>query len=312
MKPLIVFAFYGGVTSVIAQELRELGIIVVGNEVPVGEEIEKKLSELSFLSSETDSDDQSSEDESGVDSSRQNKESNGYRATLKDDKSESIRSEFSSSYCDQKRSLKCPADISSATIVEKVSPFDVNACHSNLIDEKETSNIECKELDENRTTVSRTLSIKMSVSLSGDAKSFCDINPSTSSAAENSQRTIETNLGNKTLDLSPCPWTFRDDSMLKFISNELLINALVDYTPPLATLEIIGINTIDNISLVNLDVTALITLVSSVCHGGCYFRFQEKILSEQAAEERSNPVLPKLQAFLKGYLIFKHYNYRLN
>ena len=51
---------------------------------------------------------------------------------------------------------------------------------------------------------------------------------------------------------------------------------------------------------VNLDITTLITLVSSVCHGGCHFRFKDKVLDQQAAEERQHPSLPDLQAFLQG------------
>ncbi|XP_076460529.1 uncharacterized protein LOC143293511 [Babylonia areolata] len=50
---------------------------------------------------------------------------------------------------------------------------------------------------------------------------------------------------------------------------------------------------------VNLDITTLITLVSAVCHGGCHFRFRDKVLDQQAAEERERPSLPDLMAFLK-------------
>lgn len=51
---------------------------------------------------------------------------------------------------------------------------------------------------------------------------------------------------------------------------------------------------------VNLDVTALIALISAVTHGHCYFIFEDDILSEQAAEERRCPVLPKMKEFLQG------------
>lgn len=51
---------------------------------------------------------------------------------------------------------------------------------------------------------------------------------------------------------------------------------------------------------VNLDITTLITLVSSVCHGGCHLRFKDKVLDQQAAEERRHPSLPDLQVFLQG------------
>ncbi|XP_056007687.1 UPF0415 protein C7orf25 homolog isoform X4 [Ostrea edulis] len=58
------------------------------------------------------------------------------------------------------------------------------------------------------------------------------------------------------------------------------------------------------IERVNLDITTLITLVSSVTHDGCHFEFSEKILALQAAEERQEPVLPKLKKFLQGKVMY--------
>ena len=57
---------------------------------------------------------------------------------------------------------------------------------------------------------------------------------------------------------------------------------------------------INNFFQVNLDITTLISLVSNACHGRCNFIFREHILSEQAAQERQSPLLPKLHAFFKG------------
>ena len=56
---------------------------------------------------------------------------------------------------------------------------------------------------------------------------------------------------------------------------------------------------------VNLDITTLISLVSNACHGRCNFIFREHILSEQAAQERQSPLLPKLQAFFKGEKMYR-------
>lgn len=95
-------------------------------------------------------------------------------------------------------------------------------------------------------------------------------------------------------------WNFGSTVVLAFVQAELLINPVLDFSVLAMIVAGNEINTIERIGKVNLDITALITLVSSVSHGGCYFRFREKILSEQAAEERCDPVLPKLQAFLKG------------
>lgn len=89
-----------------------------------------------------------------------------------------------------------------------------------------------------------------------------------------------------------------------FVAKELLISPNVDYTRLQAVVSANEINVIDKIGRVNLDITTLITLVSAVSHGGCHFRFQEKVLSEQATEERLDPVLPKLQSFLQGKDLF--------
>lgn len=51
---------------------------------------------------------------------------------------------------------------------------------------------------------------------------------------------------------------------------------------------------------VNLDVSTLLSLVSSLTHGGCGLAFREVVLTEQAADERRAPVLPQLQSFMAG------------
>nr|XP_057924638.1 UPF0415 protein C7orf25 homolog [Doryrhamphus excisus] len=51
---------------------------------------------------------------------------------------------------------------------------------------------------------------------------------------------------------------------------------------------------------VNLDITTLIAYVSSLSHGRCHFTFREHVLTEQAAQERRQQVLPHLDAFMAG------------
>ncbi|XP_071348884.1 UPF0415 protein C7orf25 homolog [Trachinotus anak] len=55
---------------------------------------------------------------------------------------------------------------------------------------------------------------------------------------------------------------------------------------------------------VNLDITTLITYVSSLSHGRCHFTFREPVLTEQAAQERCLQVLPQLDAFMAGKQLF--------
>ncbi|XP_063778550.1 UPF0415 protein C7orf25 homolog isoform X2 [Pseudophryne corroboree] len=55
---------------------------------------------------------------------------------------------------------------------------------------------------------------------------------------------------------------------------------------------------------VNLDITTLITYVSALSHGGCHLIFKEKVLTEQAAQERQEKVLPLLNFFMEGKELF--------
>ncbi|XP_066543239.1 UPF0415 protein C7orf25 homolog [Amia ocellicauda] len=61
---------------------------------------------------------------------------------------------------------------------------------------------------------------------------------------------------------------------------------------------------VDVCNRVNLDITTLITYVSSLSHGGCHYIFKEQVLTEQAAQERQEKVLPKLEEFMKGKELF--------
>lgn len=54
----------------------------------------------------------------------------------------------------------------------------------------------------------------------------------------------------------------------------------------------------------NLDITTLITYVSSLSHGNCHLAFREQVLTEQAAQERQEKVLPRLEEFMQGKELF--------
>lgn len=61
---------------------------------------------------------------------------------------------------------------------------------------------------------------------------------------------------------------------------------------------------VDVCNRANLDITTLITYVSSLSHGRCHFAFKEQVLTEQAAQEREEKVLPKLEEFMQGKELF--------
>lgn len=55
---------------------------------------------------------------------------------------------------------------------------------------------------------------------------------------------------------------------------------------------------------VNLDVSTLICLVSELTHGGHIYRYPSKWLEVPAELERAEHLAPKLENYMKGYLIF--------
>eukprot|EP00112_Aurelia_sp_Birch-Aquarium-sp1_P014882 Seg3245.2 transcript_id=Seg3245.2/GoldUCD/mRNA.D3Y31 product="UPF0415 protein C7orf25-like" protein_id=Seg3245.2/GoldUCD/D3Y31 len=68
---------------------------------------------------------------------------------------------------------------------------------------------------------------------------------------------------------------------------------LKEFQPPLETEN-------DSFQKVNLDITTLIALVSSLSNGNCNFMFEDDILTLQAEEERAEPILPILNSFMQG------------
>ncbi|KAH3715686.1 hypothetical protein DPMN_058398 [Dreissena polymorpha] len=94
-------------------------------------------------------------------------------------------------------------------------------------------------------------------------------------------------------------WNFPDQTIQVFIENEILGNTLITYANLDYVLEKSTFESINSNPRVNLDETKLVTLVSSVANGNCFFKFHEKILAQQAEDEGDNPVLPSLKAFLE-------------
>lgn len=58
------------------------------------------------------------------------------------------------------------------------------------------------------------------------------------------------------------------------------------------------------ITAVNLDITALLCLVSNLCNGFCDFEFSVPVLTKQAVEERESAVLPKMKEFIKNKTLY--------
>lgn len=60
---------------------------------------------------------------------------------------------------------------------------------------------------------------------------------------------------------------------------------------------------IENISKLNLDITTLLTYVSSQANGSANWEFKELLLNEQVCNERRNPVKPFLDSLFEGMRI---------
>ncbi|XP_045168917.2 UPF0415 protein C7orf25 homolog [Mercenaria mercenaria] len=177
------------------------------------------------------------------------------------------------------------SDISTVTVTNEIYPILSETCSTTLIStdsQRQITRLPFVTIDEQ---------LKKTTQLTCDTAQYCpkkQFLPKNDSA-NNSMRNEDFNLDK-----------WNNTSVLHFIRSELLLNHVLDFHVIRRILADNEINSIDKIRKINLDITALITLVSAVSHGGCYYRFREKILSEQAAEERVDPVLPKLQAFLEG------------
>ncbi|XP_051990386.1 UPF0415 protein C7orf25 homolog [Xyrauchen texanus] len=88
-------------------------------------------------------------------------------------------------------------------------------------------------------------------------------------------------------------------------SNETdLMHTRVDRDTIVASLAFPTEVKVDVCNRANLDITTLITYVSSLSHGNCHFKFKEVVLTEQATQERQEKVLPKLEEFMKGKELF--------
>lgn len=57
---------------------------------------------------------------------------------------------------------------------------------------------------------------------------------------------------------------------------------------------------IENITKLNLDITTLLTYVSSQANGSANWEFKELLLNEQVSNERQNPVKPFLDNLFEG------------
>ncbi|KAK3581992.1 hypothetical protein CHS0354_030940 [Potamilus streckersoni] len=227
--PRVFFSFYNGITVPMAKALEDIGVTVLGQQVPVAPDIEDKLLELSLA----DSDDSEDDDSEFI------------------DKDVHVTSSLSIPHRCIDTTEYTPLSTSSDNIVQHSGQITKDLCAQQSASEGSKSG---KDLDHMH--------------------------------------------GERSLNQSLCMEGVT--SVDQFVKKELLTCELIDYGHMLGAEFSNRDNDIDTITNVNLDITALITLVSAMTHGRCNFVFPEKILSQQATEERQKPALPSLKKFLKG------------
>lgn len=325
--PLLVFAFYNGVTQAMTNELQKLGVVVLGTEVPVQDAVLKCLESV-HLDSDSDTElpvkigDVGSRMEnysSFCNSSvvrEQNEESKFSRKNRCSISQPALQPLERSANSDQ--ALNCDKCDKQLCTCDKIATPD--RVSTLFADSWKMEKSDCKMTIMSNTDNSLHGAISTNVFTSTDLET-CEKCSRSSNTTVILQETVSCPIetcdmycAKKQFRLSnyadlgsrenrhtySTAWETDSHSVLKFIETELLLKPLVDYSSIGGLLAHNEINFIASIEKVNLDVTALITLVSAVCHGNCYFKFREDILTDQAAEERKDPVLPKLNNFLDG------------
>ena len=350
VNPKMVFAFYNGVTSPMANELRRMNVAVVGEVVEVSDDVENKLKFLSVdddLSADSDSFDEN-DDDFEFDRFDRNRfeqqitettKTEAFASTYRDLTFSGNRDGFD--WDDNKYVALTSTDIipnvadeqlqgreeslrqaASGKII-KPTFKEVNVSTQQVLSDQNISSVnqenESKNVPPNGGDISDMI-ISKDLCIDHDSSNASRHTDSVKCKSTETENLVHTNtsqslhgsqLESRSLfkRANKLESELNSDSLTsvsldEFITCELLTSNAVDFSQLNKIMSENSIHTIDSIRKVNIDVSSLITLVSAVAHGRCHFQFKEPILSEQAAEERMDPVLPKLLKIIEGTKIF--------
>lgn len=328
-NPVVVYAFYNGVTKPLAGALHKLGVFVLGEEVNVSEAVGNELSHVDASQSDSDDDkindiisgtlyesvhksDLDEEcllielDERARDTNLSKIDAHNVNTSL--DEFVHVISEDINKITFEKQftGIEMPITCPFSTILSDSEVYHTNRCVSQSLLNSDCTrtggsidltvsqfHAKCDKQIVQYSRMNNTHVLESNLTEGSKDKLLqvnCQIEDLFQSQIENS---INAQI---TLDLSE---TSVPD-ITCFIHTELIQHPVADYSSLDEIVSQTSQCSVDSIKKINLDITALITLVSSVSHGQCYYHFNDKILNEQAEEERRNPVLPNLEAFLKG------------
>ncbi|KAH9520077.1 hypothetical protein Btru_059893 [Bulinus truncatus] len=303
----IVFVFYNQVTQVMSDALEHLGISVVGQRVDVADDVQDKLGSVaSSDAEEEDSEDgASSEDEEGTLQGRVSGPGVDAASRLSADSEKQppapvIPNVNLDSASGESRISDTSSHLREQPIVSGDTPPQVpsHLCGTALFLNSSTT------LDPDLLGVTATCT-----DLSGE--SIEDGLPPAPAGSGHSVPQHQAPHGDLSephfeFSLRPSahlslagPCQLKRDLFLHLVVSPPAFEVIVPGTPVFSSLR-----ACPPIPRVNLDITSLIALVSSVTNGRCYLVFRDKVLTQQAMEERETPILPMLTDFLKGKEMF--------
>ncbi|GFR60665.1 UPF0415 protein C7orf25-like protein [Elysia marginata] len=269
--PQVHFAFYNQVTDSMAAALEGLGVHVWGERVPVESTVLDKLQGLGL-------DDSSQDSDGSCDDNPDDYDTNDHVGDRQVPGMGFLLPRLPEHF----ESAQSPMTVKDFTIQKSKIEHKATFCNKESVSSATDLNID-----------SRLLSDCVSTAVVGHRKVTCD--------KAKKQLFLE-------LVISPPSYSsFISTSSLSKESGQnqshpppsfpVPESQAITTTPSVSALCLEGVG---DIQRVNLDITSLIALVSSVTNGRCHLVFPDKVLTEQAREEREDPVLPALNRFLTG------------
>lgn len=286
--PQIHYAFYNEVTEPMAAALEAIGVKVWGNRIPVSIEVQNQVNNPENISDEE----------------IQNEDLEDIQ-DLSDEGVENI-SDFHIPSASEFMSFSRKGKIDNTKHLEYVGLFgDDNENEIDDLKHFQEINISGDTFETDNSKLFNNNELKQEKHHEFcDNQVDCSFKHSGDSTEKEDKNFVETKVQRSNVKHLMAPDNI-ESKHLEMKREEMFLTILGN--APVYSFPDIGVDEINkvtpdfvvDVSKVNLDITTMITLVSSITHGGCNYVFREKILSLQAKEERECPVLPELEKYLK-------------
>ncbi|KAK0049436.1 UPF0415 protein [Biomphalaria pfeifferi] len=294
--PQVVFVFYNQVTESMADVLEELGLTVLGERVSVAPEVQEKLSSCFTSDTEEDSTSYASDEDASY-ATNVSETCNATSASQEESRSPVITLTQSGRTFDRTIHFEhSSADNVLASIPTLADTWDTPmsfsatpSTHSDL----DYRTFACPVVPDTSIKDLCPESPGRGQTVHLPACSFSNSHWAVSRPDIGASQTQSGHLS------SSCPGKSIGDLFLHLVASPPAYETIL----PGASL-FSNLRSCSPIHRVNLDITSLIALVSSVTNGNCRLVFRDKVLTQQAKEEQDCPILPLLTEFLKGKELF--------